>query len=307
MAGSILAGFLSAGIALGTPILLAALGELLVERAGVLNIGLEGMMLLGAFAGAVAANATGSASAGVAAAAAIGMVAGAAFALTAVWFSADQIIVGTAINLIALGATGTLYRALFGDTGTALVLPPLPPLPIPGLVQLPLVGEALFGQHALVDAALVLTPAIALALSRTGLGLRIRALGDHPLAAASLGFSVRRDRTAILVVGGLLAGLSGAALSLATAGSFVEGVTNGRGFVALAVVVFGRWSAWGVLGGALLFGFASALQFQFQALGAGVPYQLFLMLPYVLTLLALLVPAGRSGAPRALGARYERD
>src|SRR5262249_47464986 len=153
----------------------------------------------------------------------------------------------------------------------------------------PIVGGALFSQHVLVDLALVLTPAIGLLLSRTGIGLRLRALGDHPLAAASLGLSVRGQRSVILALGGLLGGVGGAALALATAGSFVEGITNGRGFVALAVVVFGRWSAAGVIGGALLFGFASALQFQFQAIGSQIPYQLFLMLPYVATLLALLI------------------
>lgn len=303
----LLESFLATGFVLGTPILLAALGELLVERSGVLNIGVEGVMLGGAFAAALAAWASGSAAVGVGAAAVTGTALALLFALATVRLGADQIIAGAALNLVALGATGALYRALLGATGTALVLPTLPALEVPLLRQLPVLGQALFGQHALVYLGVCLTPLLAFGLAHTGLGLRLRALGDHPQAAASLGLPVRRDRTLALAVGGGLAGLGGAALTLAATNTFVEGITAGRGFVALAVVVFGRWSAWGVLGGALLFGLASALQFQFQAAALTIPYQLFLMLPYVLTLGVLLLPSGRASAPRALGARYERE
>jgi general nucleoside transport system permease protein len=302
-----LESFLAAGLVLGTPILLAALGELLVERAGVLNIGVEGLMLGGAFAAALGAWASGSAGVGVLAAAATGVALALLFALATVQLGADQIVAGAAINLLALGATGALYRAILGATGTALVLPTLPALPVPLLRDLPVVGSALFAQHALVDLGLFLTPALALLLRHTGVGLRLRALGDHPRAAASLGLSVRRGRVVTIAAGGALAGLGGAALTLAATNTFVEGITAGRGFIALAVVVFGRWSAWGVLGGALLFGFASALQFQFQAAALAVPYQLFLMLPYVLTLVVLLLSSGEGRAPRALGARYDRE
>ncbi|MBM4243334.1 MAG: ABC transporter permease [Deltaproteobacteria bacterium] len=303
----LLESFLATGFVLGTPILLAALGELLVERSGVLNIGVEGVMLGGAFAAALTAWASGSAAVGVGAAAVTGTVLALLFALATVRLGADQIIAGAALNLVALGATGALYRALLGATGTALVLPTLPAIDVPLLRQLPVLGQALFGQHALVYLGLCLTPLLAFGLAHTGLGLRLRALGDHPQAAASLGLPVRRDRTLALAVGGGLAGLGGAALTLAATNTFVEGITAGRGFIALAVVVFGRWSAWGVLGGALLFGLASALQFQFQAAALTIPYQLFLMLPYVLTLGVLLLPSGRASAPRALGARYERE
>ena len=299
--------FLIAGIALSTPILLAALGELLVERAGVLNIGLEGLMLWGAFAAAAAAAATGSVVAGVLAGAAAGIAVALVFAVAVVILEADQIIVGAAVNLLALGGTGALYRTLYGDTGTALVLPLLPALPVPLLAALPGVGSVLFRQHALVYVALLGTQLLAWILSSTGLGLRLRALGDHPRAAASLGYPVGSYRVAVLAVGGLAGGLAGASLALSTAGTFIEGVTAGRGFVALAVVVFARWSPWGALIGSLLFGMASALQFQFQATAIGVPYQFFLMLPYVLTLAVLLFATGVGRAPRMLGVRYERD
>lgn len=299
--------FLSAGLLLGTPILLAALGELLVERTGVLNIGTEGVMLGGAFAAALAAQASGSAALGVLAAAAAGTALGLLFALAAVTLAADQIVAGAALNLLALGATGAFYRAILGATGSALVLPTLPPLEVPFLHRLPLVGGALFAQNALVYLGLCLTPVLAVLLGHTGLGLRLGSLGDHPQAAASIGIPVRRYRVAALAVGGALGGLGGAALTLAATNTFVEGITAGRGFVALAVVVFGRWSPWGALAGSLLFGLASALQFQFQAAALAVPYQLFLMLPYLLTLAVLLLSAGGSRGPRALGARYGRD
>jgi len=303
----VLESFLAAGMVLGTPILLAALGELLVERTGVLNIGVEGVMLGGAFAAALGAYASGGVAAGVVAAALTGAALALLFAYATVRLGADQIIVGAALNLLALGVTGALYRTLLGATGSALVLPTLPAIEIPVLRDIPIVGAALFGQHALVYLGLCLTPALAFLLAHTGVGLRLRALGDHPLAAASLGLPVRTGRTVALAAGGALAGLGGAALTLAATNTFVEGITAGRGFIALAVVVFGRWSPWGALGGALLFGLASALQFQFQAAALAIPYQLFLMLPYVLTLAVLLVASGASRAPRALGARYDRE
>lgn len=301
----LLDSFLAAGIALATPILLAALGEVMVERTGVLNIGLEGVMLSGAFAAAVAANATGSPLAGAATAALTGLGVELVFAAACVVLDADAIIAGTAINLLALGATGALYRSLYGATGAVLVLPTLPNLAVPILSGLPIVGRALFTQHALVYLGLALTPLLAALLSRTGLGLRLRALGDQPLAATSLGFSVRGMRFATLGVAGALGGLAGATLTLAAANTFVEGISAGRGFIALAVVVFGGWSPWGALAGSLLFGFASALQFQFQAAALAVPYQVFLMLPYVLTLGVLAFSRDVKRAPRALGATEE--
>lgn len=297
----------SAGVALATPILLAALGELLVERAGVLNIGLEGMMLAGAFAAAVAAQSAGGVAGGVLAAALAGLLLALVFAWAVVRLGADQIIVGTALNLLALGGTGALYRAVYGETGASLILPTLPTIDLPLLGAIPLLGPVLFRQHPLALLALFLVPCLALVLARTGAGLRIRALGDHPAAAASLGLPVGAWRTAVIAIAGILAGLAGASLALSTAGTFIEGVTAGRGFVALAVVVFGRWSPWGVLAGSLLFGIASALQFQFQATTIRIPYQLFLTLPYLLTLVALLLPRGKAEAPLALGAKYERD
>lgn len=297
--------FLAAGLLLATPILLAALGELLVERTGVLNIGVEGMMLTGAFAAAVAAEASGSAGLGAVAGALGGASAAAVFAWAALVLGTDQIIVGAAINLLALGGTGAVYRALYGTTGTALVLPTLPGVSIPGLTSIPVVGPALASQNGLVYLALLLVPALAFLFKRTGLGLRLRSIGDHPQAAASLGYRVQSYKVAALLGAGLLAGLAGATLTLAATNTFVEGVTAGRGFVALAVVVFGRWSPWGVLAGALIFGLVNALQFQLQAADLAVPHQIALMLPYLVTLGVLVLFPGRATAPRALAATDE--
>lgn len=292
----VLDGFLAAGLLLATPILLAALGELLVERTGVLNIGVEGMMLLGAFVAAVAAAGFQDAWIGALAAGAAGMLAGAFFAWCTLYLRTDQIIVGAALNLLALGGTGALYRALYGSTGSVLVLPTLPAVGIPGLDWL------LGAQSGLAYLALVLVPLLALLFGRTGLGLRLRALGEHPVAAASLGYPVRRYRLVTLLCSGFLSGLAGAALTLSASDTFVEGVTSGRGFVALAVVVFGRWSPWGILAGSMIFGLAGALQFQLQAASFAIPHQIALMLPYILTLVVLVTSPGRAVAPRALGA-----
>ena len=292
----VLDGFLAAGLLLATPILLAALGELMVERTGVLNIGVEGMMLLGAFVAAVAAAGFQDAWLGALAAGMAGMLAGAFFAWCTLYLRTDQIIVGAALNLLALGGTGALYRALYGSTGSVLVLPTLPTIEIPGLDRL--LGE----QSGLAYLALILVPLLALLFGRTGLGLRLRALGEHPAAAASLGYPVRRYRLVTLLCSGFLSGLAGAALTLSASDTFVEGVTSGRGFVALAVVVFGRWSPWGILAGSMIFGLAGALQFQLQAAAFAVPHQIALMLPYILTLVVLVTSPGRAVAPRALGA-----
>jgi simple sugar transport system permease protein len=259
------------------------------------------MMLTGAFVAAVAGESSGSAAMGALAAAGAGIVVAALFAGCALVWGTDQILVGAAINLIALGGTGVVYRALYGTTGAALILPTLPAVS-GGLDWLPGVGPILATQNGLVYFALALVPALSILFARTGLGLRLRAIGDHPRAAASLGYPVRSYKIGALLCAGALSGLAGATLTLAATNTFVEGITAGRGFVALAVVVFGRWSPWGVLAGALLFGLASALQFQIQAASLAMPHQVALMLPYLVTLAVLVGSRGAAVAPRALGA-----
>ena len=294
------APILAATIRTATPLALAALGELLVERAGLINIGLEGAILAGAFGALVGATAGGVAG-GYAGAVVGGLIVAALFALCVVGLKADQIITGTALTLLSVGATGTLYRALYGSSGAALTLPTSGAWSIPGLSSLPVIGPALFAQPAVTYVAYLLAPALAWWLARTHAGLALRAIGERPAAAEAAGISVDRMRTLAVLAGGALGGLAGGTLVLAQAGTFAENMSAGRGFIAIAIVVLGRWRPFGVAWGALLFGAASALQFAFQAMGWSAPYQLFLVIPYLLTLAALAGAVGRARAPAALG------
>ena len=291
---------LAATIRTATPLALAALGELLVERAGMINIGVEGAVLAGAF-GALAGATVGGVAGGYAGAMAGGLLVGALFAFCVVVLRADQIITGMARTLLSVGATGTLYRALYGSGGAALGVPTSGPLPVPGLSSLPVIGTPLFSQPAITYFTYLLAPALAWWLGHTHAGLALRAVGERPEAAEVAGVAVARVRTAAVLVGGLLGGLAGGTLVLAQAGTFVEGMSAGRGFIALAIVVLGRWRPLGVALGALVFGAASALQFAFQAMGWNAPYQLFLAAPYLLTLAAMAGAMGRARAPAALG------
>ena len=216
---------------------------------------------------------------------------------------ADQIITGTAITLLALGATGTIYRITYGSTGAALTTPTMSPTRIPGLASIPLLGSALFAQPSITYLAYLLIPLLWWWMYRTQAGLALRAIGEHPEAAIAAGISPKRIQTLAVLFGGLLGGISGGMLVLAQAGTFAEGMSAGRGFIAIAIVVLGRWTPWGTALAALIFGGASALQFFFQSMGWTVPYPLFLALPYILTLLALASPRGRALAPAALGRR----
>ena len=298
--------FLAATVRTATPLALAALGEVLVERAGLINIGLEGAILAGAFGALVGATA-GGLGGGYAVAVAAGLIVGALFALFVIAMKADQIITGTALTLLSVGATGTLYRALYGSSGAALTLPTSGVLPLPFLSSLPVVGGALFAQPPVTYLVYLLAPALAWWLGHTHAGLALRAIGERPEAAETAGIPVNRLRVGAILAGGALGGLAGGTLVLAQAGTFAENMSAGRGFIAIAIVVLGRWRPIGVALGALLFGAASALQFAFQAMGWDAPYQLFLVIPYLLTLAALAGAVGRARAPAALGKPLSRD
>jgi ABC-type uncharacterized transport system permease subunit len=290
---------LEASVRTATPLALAALGETVAERAGVINIGLEGVILAGAFGALVGANTgtLGGATAGLIA----GLATAAVFAAFAVGARADQIIAGTAVTLLATGLTGTLYRAIYGAAGAALTIPTVAPLPIPLLSEIPLIGRALFAQPPFTYAVYLLIPALWWWMYRTHGGLALRAIGEAPEAARAAGIRERRVRVGAVVFGGIRGGASGASLVLAQSGTFAEGMSAGRGFIAIGIVVLGRWHPMGVGIAAILFGAASALQFFLQATGWGVPYQLFLLLPYALTLVLLGVRRGRAAPPAALG------
>lgn len=301
-----LEAFLASTMAMATPLLLAALGELLVEESGVLNIGIEGAMLVGSFFALAAAYFTHSLAAGLLAGAAAAAALNALLAILVVNLAVNQVVAGTALDILALGITGVFYRKIFGVTGRAFTVTPLGAVALGPLARLPLIGRALFDQNLLVYLAFALVPAASFVISRTPYGLKLRAAGERPEAADALGLGVYRLRWEALMASGVLTGLGGAFLTLAYTGTFVEGITAGRGFVALAVVILGRWNAWGCAAAAVLFGAAMALQFGLQALGTAIPYQVFLALPYALTLIVLAGFGGQAQAPSALGEPYVR-
>jgi ABC-type uncharacterized transport system permease subunit len=294
------AGFLAAAVRVATPLLFAATGETLTERSGVINLGIEGTMLTGALAAALGATAWGP-WAGLVAAMFAGMLLAMVFALLAIGARADQIITGTAISLGAIGLTGTIYRQAYGPEGAGLELPTFPELPIPLLSNIPVLGPAFFEQPFPTYLAFAGVPLVWWLLFRTRTGLALRATGEGAAMARAVGVRTQLIRTGATVIGGGFAGIGGAALVLAQVGTFTERITAGRGFLAIAIVVLGRWHPGGVALAALLFGAATALQFLFQALGVRAPYQLLLMLPYLLILLALAGAVGRVRAPADLG------
>lgn len=296
-----LEAFLVSMIQTSAPLLLAALGELLVEQSGIINIGIEGVMLTGAFFGMAGAYFSGSVTVGLLAAVLAAMAVSAIFALLSINFAVNQVVAGTALNIFAVGLTGVFYRRLFGITGQALTVRTLAAVPLGALARIPLLGPALFDQNLVVYLGFFLVPVCSWLLFRTHYGLGLRACGEQPEAANALGLPVYRLRWQALMVSGVLTGIGGAYLTLAYTNTFVEGISAGRGFVALAIVILGRWKPWPMAASSILFGAAIALQFGLQALGTVVPYQFFLALPYLLTLIVLAVLGGQAQAPSALG------
>jgi general nucleoside transport system permease protein len=266
-------------IVASTPLLLAVEGELVVQRGGIINLGIEGMMLTAAMTAAFAAQQTGSVTIGFFGGITGALAIAAVFAFFAIVRRADQIVTGTAINLLALGGTSFVHREL----GSSLQTPQL-------------------RTDAIVPLAWIVIPIVlAIVLWNTSFGLRLRACGENPEAFAATGRSVAYRRAIALAVEGVLVGVAGAYLSLALSSGFAENMTAGRGFIALSIVIFGRWKMKGALLGTAIFGLAAALQYGLQAANTGVPYHLLLALPYVVTLLILCGVAGRVKAPEALG------
>ena len=279
-------------LSFSAPVGIAATGESIGQKAGVLNIGLEGMMLTGAFSGVVVALQTGNPWLGLAAA----IFATAALGLIQAFFvlklAADQVVVGTAVNLLSLGVTSSLYRAMFGASGQLISTPALPKGP--------------YGIDAIVILAILLAVAAAILLRRTQWGLAIRAAGEYPSAVEAAGFNALRLRLGAMLVAAAFAGLAGGYLSLGIAGSFAESMTAGRGFVAIALVTFGRWKPLWVCAAALLVGAAEQAQFEMQARGIALPREFLVAMPYIAAL-AVLVMAGKGTlAPEALGRPFRR-
>lgn len=292
--------FLEAAVRTATPLAFAALGELVAERAGVINLGLEGTIIAGCL-GAAAAALVGGAGLGYLGAAAAGTAMAALFALFTVRLGTDQIITGTAFTMLGLGITGTLFRFAPALAGVGAPLPTTAPFPLPLLSELPALGRVLFTQPLPTYALYALVPALAWWMMRSHGGLALRAVGESPEAAVAAGIAATRVRVGAILFSGAMGGLCGGTLVLAQVGGFNEGMSAGRGFIAIAIVVLGRWSVWGTAGAALVFGGAFALQFFSQTLGLTLPYQVFLATPYVLTLVLLATLRGRGVAPAHLG------
>jgi simple sugar transport system permease protein len=301
-------GFLAAIIRIATPLAFATLGEMFSERAGVLNLGIEGIMLLAAMVGFTAAYFTGSLWLGIAAAAATGALMAALHGLFTVVLGLSQHVCGIGITLFCSGLAYFFYRMIFGQQSTPPSIEGFKPVPIPLLSDIPILGPAVFSQFSLVYMAIIAIPLSAFVLYRTPWGLSVRMVGENPRAADSAGVSVIRTRMAAVILGGALMGLAGAFLTMAQFNAFTFGVVSGRGWVAIALVVFGRWDPWRSAGAALLFAFVDALQLRMQASGLGhIPYEAFLMLPFVLTIVAMALMSRNAVAPSALLKPFRRE
>lgn len=304
----ILIDFFAAAIRIASPLMLAALGGVITERAGVFAISLEGFMLFGAFTGVIGAFYSDSVLVGILTSALGGALLALMLATATVTFRADQIVCTIAVNIFAFGMTSFLLRIAFGTGDSAATrIASIPKVPIPGLVDIPYVGPILFNHQPLTYVAYIMVPVTAYFLFRTGWGLNIRAVGENPRAVHTVGISPWTTRYISVVLSGFLAGLGGAVLSLQQVGFFTENMTQGRGFIALAAVIFGRWNPWMVAGACLLFGAAEALQLRIQAFGLPISSHIVLMFPYVIAIVALMGFGLRAKYPAAIGRPYSKE
>jgi len=297
-------GVLAGGIRLATPYLYAAIGETLGQRSGVLNLGVEGQMLMGAFMAFYVTLQTGNLWLGMLAAMIVGAAMGLAMAFVSINLQAEQGISGIGFYLFGLGMSTLLFQMLVGTVET---VSGFPPVDITWLSDIPVLGEIFFQQNILVYIAFALVPITQFILMRTTLGLKIRAAGENPAAADSLGVSIKQVRYITVTLGGLLSGVAGASMSIGTLNVFQQNMTSGLGFIAVALVYFGGWRPLGVLLGALLFSMVSALQLRLQLVpGWPIPSDLMVMMPYILTIVALVLTMQRVRSPSALTKPFER-
>ena len=301
---TVLIGILASGIRLATPYLYAAIGETFGQRSGVLNLGVEGQMLLGAFAAFYVALTTGNLWLAVLVAMLVGALMGLAMAFVTVNLHAQQGISGIGFYLFGLGMSDLLFQKMLGTVET---VKGFPKIHIPFLSDIPGLGDIFFSQNVLVYLAYALVPIAWFVLNKTTLGLKIRSVGENPEAADSLGVSVAGIRYFTIVLGGTLSGVAGASLSIALLNVFQQNMTSGLGFIAVALVYFGGWRPWGVLGGAFLFSLVNSLQLWIQVLGIPIPPDIAVMMPYVLTILVLVASVSRVRGPSALTKPFERE
>jgi ABC-type uncharacterized transport system permease subunit len=303
LTASFFIGILASGIRLATPYLYAALGETLSQRSGVLNLGVEGQMLMGAFAAFYVTFQTGNLWLGMLAAVVAGAMMGLAMAFVSINLQAEQGISGIGFYLFGLGMSTLLFQMLLGTVET---VQGFAPIHIPVLSDIPVIGEIFFRQNILVYIAFALVPIAQFVLQRTTLGLKIRAVGENPAAADSLGVSVATVRYVTVTLGGIMSGIAGASMSIGLLNVFQQNMTSGLGFIAVALVYFGGWRPLGVMLGALLFSLVNALQLRLQVEGVNIPSDLMVMMPYILTIIALVLTVQRVRSPSALTKPFER-
>jgi len=298
---------IAAIISLSVPMAFAALGEVISERAGVINLGTEGVMLVGAISAFYVSFFFGSNLVGVLLGAAGGALLGLVMAFISISLKQDQILSGLGIYFLGVGLSGFLYEASFGQVGSTIRITGLPQLPIPILSQIPVIGDSIFSQDIMEYLAFVTLILVIIVVGRTTFGLNIRAVGENPSAADTLGVSVTKIRYAAVIIGATLAGIGGAYLALSSHAFQAENITAGRGFIAVAMVYFGKWRPARAFFGTFLFGAAYLLGAFFQVVGSIIPYYFLLMVPYVLTLVVLVGIARGARPPSALGVPYKRE
>ncbi|KUO43434.1 MAG: hypothetical protein APU95_06210 [Hadesarchaea archaeon YNP_N21] len=300
-------GVLATGVTLATPVLFAAMAELFSERSGVLNLGTEGMMLMGSFFAFWASYSTKNSWAGVFAAAAIGALMGGIYAIICISLKFNQTISGVALWFVGWGLSSFFYRTIFGVREFPPIIEGFRDVPIPILSSIPYIGPILFNHNPLVYMAILLIPVAWLILTKTKWGLDMKAVGENPRAADTLGINVFLVRYRSVIIAGILAGIGGSFFSLAWSKTFLDNATAGRGWIGVAMVCFGRWNPILTAVGAFMFGFADSLQAGIQSLQLGIPYQMALIIPYLLTIIILTVTSRKAVPPRALGVPYERS
>ncbi len=295
---------IAATIRMSTPLILGGIGAVFSERSGILNLGIEGTMLMGAFAAAVTSFFTGSAWLGVLGGALAGGLIGLLHVFMCTKFKANQTVIGTGINILAMGIPPLILAAIWGNPGSTPAVPTLKPITIPGLVDIPVIGEIIGNNNPLTYLAFILVPVSSFFLFKTKTGLRIRAVGENPLAADTVGVNVFGIQYMCVTLCGVLAGIAGSYLSICQVSMFVKGMTNGRGFMAMAAMIFGKWKPVGVMLASLLFGFTDSIQMSVQTAGIGIPTDILLCLPYIITIVVLAGFIGKAVGPKHVGKPY---
>lgn len=302
-----ISGLIGATMRMATPIIFATLGEILAERSGVLNLGIEGIMLMGAMTGFLVSMSSGSLWLGVFTAALVGMALGLLMAFLSVHLGLSQHVSGLGITLFAAGLAMFIYRLHFGSPTVPPTVKPFHQVAIPWLSDIPIIGSGLFKQYTLTYLAWLLVPAMSILLYKTNVGLKIRTVGENPIVADTVGVNVTLTRTVCLVVGGAFMGVGGAFLTLAHQNMFLIDVIGGRGWVAIAMVIFGNWDPVKGTLGALIFGCLDGLQLRLQGLGFKLSFHVFLMIPYLLTIVALVSVSRKASVPGGLLKPYRRE